>query len=351
MIIYVESQHKRKHYVINRPEDFEELFRDYPRLRDLTLYDEDLADAADTVIDYLSNHHLDAWVEGDELNKGLKEKAAALGMAATMTLGPQGLATQDRATASVPTSAQIQTVRPQFGQHPHDPFLWTIQQIESSGGKNLKHQEIQAGPQKGQTAIGRWGMLKPTIEEFLRREKTKRGGQLPSHLEKLQGKSRDQLGDHFEANPDDELELARMIGAHVMRRHGGNEHKAAYSWLHGHNLMSGDVSPEMVSGSQYVNKYKSLRPTAPFTPPVPKKLTKTQKIKKTEKKHVGFAERLKVWAQRAIDRESTVTPSDPGGNLRPKTEVPDPKTQPERIKAVLAAKRKYIDKDSKPNLD
>ena len=50
-------------------------------------------------------------------------------------------------------------------------FLDTIRMIETSGGTNLEHPEIKTGAYKGQTAMGEYGILPPTLKEFLNRRK------------------------------------------------------------------------------------------------------------------------------------------------------------------------------------
>ena len=52
-------------------------------------------------------------------------------------------------------------------------FLKTIQMIESSGGKNFNHPEIESGIHEGHRAIGNYGLMPNTVQEIATRMKRK----------------------------------------------------------------------------------------------------------------------------------------------------------------------------------
>src|SRR5260221_13177133 len=78
-------------------------------------------------------------------------------------------------------------------------FLQKIQQIESSGGKNLEHPTVEGGIQAGDQAIGRYGLMPNTIKELVNRRRLE-GTSTPElqDLSQIDGQSMKQ---HIEANP------------------------------------------------------------------------------------------------------------------------------------------------------
>ena len=130
-------------------------------------------------------------------------------------------------------------------------FLANIGQIESSGGKNTKHKTITSGPQKGQTAIGTYGLLPNTVDEIANRSSD-------PDIQALGNMEADEQKSYLESNPDMEQKVARELASHVLNKQGGNEEKAAYSWLYGHNLSPESVDERDYQDEPYVQKYKAL---------------------------------------------------------------------------------------------
>ena len=165
MILFLETNGDRKFWRINSMEDMHEVFQMYPNTYHAAMEGQTLEEAVDNVSEYLSSHHMNSWVEGDELTKSLRHKAAALGMALTTALSTH---LSNNAQAMIPPSGAQQNPtqnikHDDFGSHPHDSFLWNLMQSESSGGRNTDHPIIQHGVAKGQKAIGRWGLIKPLL--------------------------------------------------------------------------------------------------------------------------------------------------------------------------------------------
>lgn len=150
-------------------------------------------------------------------------------------------------------------------------FLDRISQLESSGGKNVKHRTIKSGLQKGQTAIGRYALLPNTVKEIINR--AKRQGQF---IPELEGLKQQQLKDVIESTPQLEEQLAQKLAQHVLEKQQGDEKRAAYSWLNGHNLTPERISEKQLKQSDYVNKFQKLpkreapqRQLASMAPSVP----------------------------------------------------------------------------------
>lgn len=296
MMLYVEDlKGNRDQYRINEIEDLSPLISRYPRIKDFLAASVDLDEAVNMTARYISSGYLNAWVENDHLEKGFKEKAAALGISLATSLAPvQSALTSKYHTPEFTPSAPI--AEPQqpgeletdFGSHPRDRFLWNIAQIESSGGKNTNHQPVKAGRFKGERAVGKWGLLKPTVNEIVNRMKLK--GSLSPEYAQLIDMDRDALDAHLKKNPQQELDLARFLADHVITRHKGDKNRAAYSWLYGHNLFPSAISDDMLANEDYVNKYKRYDKKNPYKPN--RALTM---VKSEEPIGVTFDSKFKEW--------------------------------------------------------
>lgn len=136
-------------------------------------------------------------------------------------------------------------------------FLQKIQQIESSGGKDLDHPVVESGIQAGDAAIGRYGLMPNTVRELVNRRRL--NGTSTGELKELAEMDSPTMKKHLEANPDLEDELANQMATLVTRRQLGDEDKAAYSWTNGQNLSPDQISDEQLDNSPYVQKYRKLK--------------------------------------------------------------------------------------------
>jgi len=137
-------------------------------------------------------------------------------------------------------------------------FLERIKQIESSGGKNFNHPEITLDNlQKGDRAIGNYGLMPNTVKEIISRKRLK--NEVTPEMVELYKLSPDVLKQTLEKNPNIEQHLAEELAKHSLEKQEGNEEKAAYSWLKGHNLNPEQITPEILDDSNYVQKYRNLR--------------------------------------------------------------------------------------------
>lgn len=138
-------------------------------------------------------------------------------------------------------------------------FLEKIEQIESSGGQDTDHPVItKANLQQGTSAIGRYGLMPNTIRELVNRRRI-RGTASPDMMDLSQA-SPEEIKSRLEASPELEDQFANDLANHVIRRQGGDEDRAAYSWLQGHNLTPDEITPDVLDSSDYVNKFRRLGP-------------------------------------------------------------------------------------------
>lgn len=315
MVILLQSLHsgQRKEFVINKPEDFEPIFEEFPLVRRITESATSLRRAAELAVKYLSGHNMNAWIEDDQFQKSIRGAIAGLGM---LVLVPNAMSGTHTVMAPTRTPQGVQSnsfVKP-FGTQREDRFLGNISLLESSGGKNIQHGPVKHGPYRGERAIGKWGILPTTIQEILSRQK--KLGTLRPEVAPLQSMNRDQMAVFLHRNPHIELHLARHLARHVLYRHGGNAAKAAYGWKYGHNLGPADIDPNELAGSQYVKDFLNLnagKPVRGLKPAMPRPATAL--VAKAEEPN--FLERVKAWVEA---READVRESFPKDTTR----SPDP---------------------------
>lgn len=234
----------------------------------------------------------------EELEKAIGKRLKAAGMAGLM-----GIAAASPSVAQAPVpppAAPAPQVASQdnFGSEPEDRFLWTIMQVESSGGTNTAHKKMTAGIHAGESAMGRWGLMPNTVREMVTR--ASQSGKSSPALESLGAMDHAQMDKFFKKNPHVELEIARKLARHVMRRQGYNRERAAFAWNQGHNLFGNEVSHEDVHGHPYVASFRKFHRINPIRP------------QKTMAKSDGstFRERFSEWEKRRSAQARQPAPKD-----------------------------------------
>jgi hypothetical protein len=300
MILYIlYPDNEKQFYKIAELEDLEPVFKLYPSTQEIAMSASTLKEAVADVSEYLDGHALTSWVEDTDISKSLRNKAAAIGLSLTTALSPSVNSMHRPEAKITPAQAQqpVEDHSEDFGTHPMDGFLWNVEQIESTGGKNLKHKPIQSGKFKGTRAMGKWGLLKPTVDEIIGR--SQRDGTMRPEFKDLPMMTRDKLADHLKANPKIEMNLARKLAEHVMNRQHGNPHKAAFAWLHGHNLHPIDISNDQIVHSDYVSKFKQIDKLNPYNKRAPASVS----VSKAEPvlNNADFQLRVRNWYKRRED--------------------------------------------------
>jgi hypothetical protein len=314
MIIFVETLSRgRNYYPVKRSDDLEPLFQDYPGARWAYMGKPTVDEGVQAVVEFLNQYqYIHSWVEGaamsqdpgfglqsatgvassDVLYKSLRAKAASIGLALA-ALAPI------KATPMHNPAPKHYKSNDSFGKNHVDKFLWNIMQSESTGGANVNHQPVAHGPYKGQRAIGRWALLKPTVDDVVKRMAHK-GIAGPQH-KSLAHMNRDQIATTFAQSPDLELDIARNLATHVLHRQKGNEHMAAYAWLNGHNLHHEDIAASGYKNHPYVQKYAMNNNLNPLN----KKSKKLAMIKNEQS--IGFAAPLNEWVKYRKDKSRKET--------------------------------------------
>lgn len=135
-------------------------------------------------------------------------------------------------------------------------FLKNISKIESSGGKNLNHPEMQRGIHAGDRAIGQYGLMPNTIQEIINRQKS--DNSITPEIDELQYLRPEQLRNVVQNNPDVENNLASYLANRVLNNQNGNEAAAAFAWNQGSNLPPDRITSDKLLGSDYVRKFTKM---------------------------------------------------------------------------------------------
>lgn len=136
-------------------------------------------------------------------------------------------------------------------------FLDIIRQIESSGGRDLKHETLQSGIHKGDAAIGEYGIMPKTAQEFIRRRELK--DQFGPDEALMRQMNPEQLKEFLADQDRVEQNLADDIATRVLKRSKGDVEKAAYMWNQGHNKLASSIDEEDLDNADYISKFRRLR--------------------------------------------------------------------------------------------
>jgi hypothetical protein len=141
-------------------------------------------------------------------------------------------------------------------------FLQKIGYIESNNGKNINHPVISFGVNKGERAIGTYGLTPNTVDDMLSRMRSE--GSITPELSDLQNLDHNEMRQVLEQRPDLQKQIAERLAQHVLTRQGGNQEAAAYSWNAGHNLPPQRITPDKLDNSSYVQKFRGLQNVVPL---------------------------------------------------------------------------------------
>lgn len=111
-------------------------------------------------------------------------------------------------------------------------LLEKIGMLESSGGIDTDHPEIKAGIQKGDSAIGEYGMMPNTLEEMAKR--------YPSDI--TAGMTKEELTEKAKNDPEFAKTMAETMVSYMKDKRGLTDEQTAAAWETGHNQ-----SPEKIN--------------------------------------------------------------------------------------------------------
>lgn len=192
----------------------------------------------------------------DDLNKALKDKikhaAIAVGamMAPALVNAPHHPNFEHQRVAALHSQLHEHTSTKKSDLHPE---LNYISAIESSSGKNIKHKMTTAGLNKGDTAIGRTGLMPLTVMDVVKNN--------PALAEKYNflGKmTKNQITEHFNTHPDQEAEIANHHWQHLSKVFNHDDARKAYAWRHGITAAQ-KAKDKDVMALPYVQKFLHLK--------------------------------------------------------------------------------------------
>lgn len=181
--------------------------------------------------------------KAEDLEKGALKNMLTAGAMATALAAPQ------TAETKVPSHGPL---HPQVSASPNtgysrDKMLNAISQVESSGGKNLKHKPTSVG-----TAFGAHAIMPAVVQDTIR---------LNPDLKKLHGKALRLKGDNLNHYLQDNPELERQIvNRHLSRlehHFGHNPEVLAYAWNQGITNTNRSLKAKKdINAHPYVQKFK-----------------------------------------------------------------------------------------------
>lgn len=214
----------------------------------------------------------------EEMEKGIKEMAAGAAMLGAAAMSP-GTASAKQSTATpTPRVSHTQLVE---GLKQKNPHLWSIAQIESSGGKNLKHDTLKEGLHAGMTAGGPWGMMPKTAQYVVGLSK-KLAQKYPDVAAAVKDvdKNHKSITDKFNKDPQAAYDFARTLYNHIHKSQKGDPDKVIHSWHYGivgTKKAARALGEDNIKNDEYVSKIRnsinSLKPKRALANKVNKALT------------------------------------------------------------------------------
>ena len=205
-----------------------------------------------------------AKIRDQKVQKGLKEVAAAGAIMAGSMLMPQTVAIHPADQRQQQQQQQKSPFLPR-GTHPMDSFLDTISQLETSGGKNLKHKPSK-GFHGGAVAVGDHAIMPLTAQYVAKHSKN-------ALIRPLAEMAPHDVGKRLQADPDLTHEVAREYATSLHSRFKGNKPMMAHAWRHGPNAA---VDPADVALNPYVAAFQTAHAAKPIINEVQGKLKKLQ---------------------------------------------------------------------------
>jgi len=203
--------------------------------------------------------------EEEELEKGkIKNALAGAAMATGLVTGGMPAANEQMPPNAKAVMASDQSGPGKSFDQSHvvdsikgsNPELWSIAQIESSGGKNLNHKTLESGIHKGQTAGGAWGMMPKTTAYVMKMSK-KLQQKYPELAKDTQdiNSNHDKITEMLNKDPKMAFELAKTLHNHLRSIYKGDPNKTLHSWHYGINGTNNAVKKgKALDQDEYVQK-------------------------------------------------------------------------------------------------
>lgn len=123
-------------------------------------------------------------------------------------------------------------------------FLKKMSLIESSGGQNTNHPQVNTGINAGTSAVGEYGIMPLTAQTL-----DKKYG-----INQLQDMNPDDISDKLSDNPELQQRLAETFASKLLSQNPTET--AAYKWQYGQNS---HPDPDTIDQSDRIRKFRALQ--------------------------------------------------------------------------------------------
>lgn len=180
-------------------------------------------------------------MEGEPLQKGIKQTATAAMMAATLGV-----------TSPIKNAVPAIQHESQNSGYDSQKMLRTIASVESSGGKFMHHRQL-GGIHEGESAYGKYGLTPVVI-----RETVKLNPDLKSKYGKVAALEGDNLKHFMQDNPGLEDKVAEKHLSRLEHHFGKDPAKLGYAWLEGiKGTYKASKEPQKIDSHWHVAKIKN----------------------------------------------------------------------------------------------
>jgi hypothetical protein len=174
------------------------------------------------IIECGANNTWHEFEKSEQMDKGIKHVAAALGVAGALAASPS---IGPKVAPAVDARQSTEVPRAHFDS---ERMLRAIASVESSGGKNQNHKEIKHGLNAGQRAYGKYGLTPNVIHETISHDPELKRQHGKATL--LQGQD---LTNYMKMNPNLQEGIARSHVKRLTGHFGPNPALIAHGWNEG----------------------------------------------------------------------------------------------------------------------
>jgi hypothetical protein len=194
--------------------------------------------------------------KSEDMEKGIKHIAAALGVAGALAATPkQNIGSQAVQSSAAPSISMESGTRkpanvpkkPKAPQYNHAKMLNTIAQIESSDGKMMNHKATSRG-----TAYGKYGLMPDTIKDTIHMHPDLRAKY--GKASALQGED---LNNYMQDNPELEDIVADRHLQRLEHHFGQDPNKVGFAWNQGIRGTY-NANPKKIQTHPYTKKINSF---------------------------------------------------------------------------------------------
>lgn len=198
-----------------------------------------------------------------EYKKGDLEKGAVKNaIAGAAAAGMMATANPAKAQEDKPKVTHEQVVSQLKDKNPN---LWALAHVESSGGIDLDHKQIdnEKSLHVGHKAGGPWGLMPLTVQYIHRADKSLKS-KYPELAEMTKDpettkKNHSKITEFLKDNPQASLDHAQSLYNRLDKIHEGDKNKIAHSWYFGiKGTQNAIKSGKDIKSHDYVNKFNNL---------------------------------------------------------------------------------------------